>query len=404
MRLLDLSNSNRLLNYKFSNRSRRQVRLVDELPDKLVDKLKDGKRLTFKSLPEPDDEPEDEKSDDFILALEQAKRSDEEYLSALGNLIDDDEGEVSRRIERALCDRLRKTFAMPDRRLRDQIGRADWARRSGIEPSFDLPIPTTELKDSHLDLDLQTLLLPDEMEHTLSAINDQRRSSLQETGVNTLYLALGYLEWYEAPIPRLRSTHPCFFIRSTWNGKSSQVNIAIQSAASAKTTTSTSHDDRSGLPTALDTVELIGAKDMTRHDLASLADRLHILAGACAEASSAGGLTRHPWYGVRQALDYFARERFVEDIRNLGDGLGLLARALEEIGSMIESPVCEKIDEAQNLAEALKRLPRPAGEIDFELYAALEEPEALASLQAFEGEASRMDRGRTTNCGIGNRS
>lgn len=77
MRLLDLSNANRLLNYKFSNRSRRQVRLVDELPDQLISKLQDGKRLVFKSLPEPDDEPEDEKSDRFLLALEQARRSDE---------------------------------------------------------------------------------------------------------------------------------------------------------------------------------------------------------------------------------------------------------------------------------------------------------------------------------------
>jgi len=199
MRLLDLSNSNRLLNYKFGNRSRRQVRLVDELPGKLIEKLKEGKRLTFKSLPEPDDEPEDEKSDEFLLALEQAKRSDEEYLAALKGLEDDAEGEVVRRIERALRDRLRKTFAMPDRRLRDQIGRVEWARRAGIEPSFDLPIPTAELKDSHLDSDLQTLLLPDEMERALSAINDQARSSLQETGVNTLYLAIGFLEWYEAP-------------------------------------------------------------------------------------------------------------------------------------------------------------------------------------------------------------
>ncbi|MGA9722669.1 MAG: DUF4011 domain-containing protein [Candidatus Binatus sp.] len=144
MRLLDLSNGNRLLNYKFSNRSRRHVRLVDELPDKIIDKLAEGKRLTFKSLPEPDDEPEDEKSDEFLLALEQAKRSDEEYLLALRNLEDDDQGDVTRRIERALRDRLRKTLAMPDRRVRDQIGKAEWARRSGIDPSFDLPVPTPE--------------------------------------------------------------------------------------------------------------------------------------------------------------------------------------------------------------------------------------------------------------------
>jgi hypothetical protein len=44
---------------------------------------------------------------------------------------------------------------------------------------------------------MQTLLLPDEMERVLSAVYDQTYTALQETGVNTLYLALGYLEWYE---------------------------------------------------------------------------------------------------------------------------------------------------------------------------------------------------------------
>src|SRR5882672_4517980 len=70
MRLLDLTNSNRLLNYKFTDRSRRQVRLVDELPDQLIGRLEDAKRLAFRSLPEPGDEPQDEKADSFLLAFE----------------------------------------------------------------------------------------------------------------------------------------------------------------------------------------------------------------------------------------------------------------------------------------------------------------------------------------------
>jgi Protein of unknown function (DUF4011) len=102
MRLLDLSNSNRLLNYRFSSRSRRQVRLVDELLDQIFAKLQEGKRLVFKSLPEPGDEPPDEKSDVFVLALEQAIRSDEQYLQALKDIGDDEEGETTRRIERSL--------------------------------------------------------------------------------------------------------------------------------------------------------------------------------------------------------------------------------------------------------------------------------------------------------------
>ncbi len=46
------------------------------------------------------------------------------------------------------------------------------------------------------------------MERVLSAIYDQARTALQETGVNTLYLAMGYLEWYEAPNSQTRMYAP----------------------------------------------------------------------------------------------------------------------------------------------------------------------------------------------------
>lgn len=222
-RLLDLSNANRLLNYRFSARSRRQVRLVDELPDQILAKLQEGRRLVFKSLPEPGDEPADEKSDVFLLALEQARRSDEQYLQALDDLGDDEEGEATRRIECALRDRVRETLRMPIRRTREQISKTEWAAENGIEPSFDLPQPARS-KERHLDADIQTLLLPDEMERTLSAIRDQARSALQETGINTLYLAFGFLEWFEAstaqtPMFAPLLLHPVDLDRTIVSGK-----------------------------------------------------------------------------------------------------------------------------------------------------------------------------------------
>ena len=198
MRLLDLTNSNRLLNYKFSSRSRRHVRLLNQLPDQLIERLEDDKRLVFRSLPEPSDEPEDEKTDAFVSALLHAKRTDEYYLAALKKIGEDEDVEAERRIERALRTRLRKTLGMSDRPGSDEISRQEWARRNGIEPSFDLPLPNKARGSSQADGYIQTLLLPEEMERTLSAINDQTRGTLQETGVNTLYLALGYLEWYES--------------------------------------------------------------------------------------------------------------------------------------------------------------------------------------------------------------
>ena len=137
-------------------------------------------------------------------------------------------------------------------------------------------------------------------------------------------------------------------------------------------------------PKALDSVELVGAKEMTRHDAASLNARLEVMASAYSDASAAGGLEQHPWHGVGQpALDYFARESLVRDLRGLQDTLGQLAATLEAVGSRIQSPVLDAITDADNLAEVLTRLPPPAPGIDFELYVALEDAEAVASIEAF---------------------
>jgi Protein of unknown function (DUF4011) len=55
-RLLDLRKSTRLLNFKFSDRDCTHVRIVDDLPDVLYGNLIDGKKLTFVSWPDPEDE------------------------------------------------------------------------------------------------------------------------------------------------------------------------------------------------------------------------------------------------------------------------------------------------------------------------------------------------------------
>ncbi len=70
-KLLDLTNRNRLLSFKHSERSRTHVRIIDELPDVLFSKLKDGEKLTFGSLPEPESRPLDEETDEFLLTLYQ---------------------------------------------------------------------------------------------------------------------------------------------------------------------------------------------------------------------------------------------------------------------------------------------------------------------------------------------
>ena len=99
--------------------------MIDRRPDELHAALEEGRRLTFEALPELPNEPADEKTDAFLLALEQAKRSDEVYLEAIGKLDEAElDGEVGRKIERALKDRVRASLGMKPRPKREEISKA----------------------------------------------------------------------------------------------------------------------------------------------------------------------------------------------------------------------------------------------------------------------------------------
>ena len=196
MRLLDLKNSNRLLNFKFTERSRNHVRVIEASSDAIFADLVEGKRLAFHALPEKSDEPPDEKSDQFLMAHEQARNSDSVYREELEALDDDPDGEETRRIERRLKDRVRAQLGLKLLAEIKEMTLANFARLHGIDPQFDLP--PIEKSKKQANSYLQLLMLPDQMERSLAGISDQTRTALQEKGVNTLYVAIGYLEWYES--------------------------------------------------------------------------------------------------------------------------------------------------------------------------------------------------------------
>jgi len=201
LRLLDLSGRNRLLNFKFSERSRTQVRLVDELPDQVFEKLERGTALTIASLPEPPEHPRDEDDDAFRLLLEAMRDADEEYMDAVASLDEADrDSEEFQRIERELRDKVRDELGMPARTDVKSLSKTDYAKTLGINPDYDLPTLQSEDggKPAHRDNNLQTLLYPNELERKLAGLREGARKSIQETGLNTLYLAFGMLEWYES--------------------------------------------------------------------------------------------------------------------------------------------------------------------------------------------------------------
>jgi very-short-patch-repair endonuclease len=62
---------------------------------------------------------------------------------------------------------------------------------------YDLPENGPEIAERHLDSELQTPLGPKELERRCRTIRSATRTYLEETGANTLYLAIGFLEWFD---------------------------------------------------------------------------------------------------------------------------------------------------------------------------------------------------------------
>lgn len=200
-RLLNLTLTNKLLHFSHSDRSRGFVRVVDELPDMVFAKLSEGS-MTFTPLPSLEDEPRDEQSDDFRMAVDAARLTDEQYLADLATLErlgeTADAGQEASRIDRSLKDRLRMVLGLPRRQHESSMSLAEHARLHGISPSFDLPDKSVHPGDNRWqDRQLQLLLLPEASERKLSGLLDLTNEYLQETGINTLYAAYGFLQWHE---------------------------------------------------------------------------------------------------------------------------------------------------------------------------------------------------------------
>lgn len=198
-KLLDFSARNDLINLRHSERSVKFIRAVDELPDELYERLKNGK-MEFKPLPDIEKEPADEQTDDFQIALEEARATDEEYLAeidSLGNSETDEER--LQELDRELKDRVRELLALDPIQRGGSIDVRAHARIHGFDPNYDLPETSGEDKESeHTDKFIQTLILPERLEKRIRTLHDRYQSYIRETGINVLRAAFGFIEWYES--------------------------------------------------------------------------------------------------------------------------------------------------------------------------------------------------------------
>lgn len=217
-RLLDLTARNPLVSFPHgrATRTRAHVRAIDGHVNALFAHLGDGKPLAIRPLPPPDDDPEDEKQTDFRAALEAARLTDERYLDETTRLAPDELGSAkAATIDRKLNDRVRASLGLPPRSSGMPTALASYATRLGIDVSFDLrPSPTAPAKTQGRSMvEFQALVLPDALERQLAKIRDTARTVVEETGVSTLHLAFGFLEWFESDASDKPLTSPLLLLR-----------------------------------------------------------------------------------------------------------------------------------------------------------------------------------------------
>lgn len=156
MRLLDLTARNRLINFRHTKSA--SLRIIDELPNQLVETLLAETEMRFEAIPEPTEEE---------LVRSGYLKFDEETQQLV--------------------------------KLRNDPAAEEWAKHLGFATSFDVPeVSADDDSSKHSDTGIQTLLYPFEMEATLKNLLQAAESAIQEMGANILYLAFGFLEWYEA--------------------------------------------------------------------------------------------------------------------------------------------------------------------------------------------------------------
>ncbi|GAB61811.1 conserved hypothetical protein [Candidatus Jettenia caeni] len=196
-KLLDLSRRNPLLSTRFSDKSNSHIRVVDELPNVLFQEI--GERtMQFLPLPPLDGDPKDETTRQFKDSLADACITDDIYKKNLESIDPDDSNAPDKlaQAERELKDRVRVKLGMAPRQTMKNLSLVQHARNNNISPSYDLPLPNEAHKDGrHKDNKVQTLLLPDLLERRLNAILSKCTTWIQETGIDVLRVAFGFLEW-----------------------------------------------------------------------------------------------------------------------------------------------------------------------------------------------------------------
>jgi len=218
-KLLDLSRRNTLLNFK---ETRRTIRIVDELPDETFRLLvTEGK--TMELLPfEPPQELENNISEDKDNSFAKNQTT---------------------RMQRSLFDmNVGGDEDNPSKGANDSTAKN---QKTTIDTNYELPELMEISVHKHIDTRLQTPFIDQVLERRCKTILHNSRTGIEETGINFLYLAIGFLEWYEndssdeinrAPLllvpirierTRLNAKTNCYTYVVSYSGEDIETNLSL---------------------------------------------------------------------------------------------------------------------------------------------------------------------------------
>lgn len=219
-KLIDLSRKSPLISFKHTSRSASQLRIVDERPDLLWERLNEG-TMGFEPLPGEDQTPPDELTAEFQIAYERARLTDIEFQKATEDL-GDSESDVQtlQEKERELRSRVRVQLGLPKLAYGKTLDVAAIARAHGFDPSYELKFSDDDgRQDHHEDDKIRVLLTRKELEKRLKTIWDRAGTHMRETGLHTLHLALGFVQWFEDDISDVAMHAPLLLMPVTLDRK-----------------------------------------------------------------------------------------------------------------------------------------------------------------------------------------
>ncbi|MFV7761717.1 DUF4011 domain-containing anti-phage protein Hhe [Shewanella algae] len=243
-KLLDLTARNRLLNFPITNKTS-SLRIVDELPEQLYDTLAAEEPMEFGPVPEPTREQLLEFGylevgpDKKVVQLK-AHPTAVEWAKVLGintayTLPGGDEKDEQTSTNKKLLERAKGFIS---EYLGSNSGKLTGIRSHYESEGFQLEslsaachqagykdlsaferhvkaghsVEIVKVQAKHTDDKIQVLLFPGELEARLRAIYNKAQTAIEESGANILYLALGFLEWYEADNSDKERLAPLFSI------------------------------------------------------------------------------------------------------------------------------------------------------------------------------------------------